>query len=177
MFDNLQFCSNLVCLGHQRVLLKCRFFLSSYRVIQDSAFLKGSHMLLLPLFMLLIISVSSTGPFSDDAYTYAKWLQSCLTLWDPVDCSPPGFSVQGILQARKLESFWPRDQIRVSLCLLHWQVGSLPLEPPRKPLLWWWKCPVSVNDYGTFEIGRLWLRNWISIYKILIQFALPYLTW
>ena len=30
-------------------------------------------------------------------------LQSCLTLCDPVDCSPPGSSVHGILQARILE--------------------------------------------------------------------------
>ena len=31
--------------------------------------------------------------------------QSCLTLtlWNPIDCSPPGSSVQGILQARILE--------------------------------------------------------------------------
>ena len=29
--------------------------------------------------------------------------QSCLTLRDPVDCSPPGSSVHGILQARALE--------------------------------------------------------------------------
>ena len=29
--------------------------------------------------------------------------QSCPTLWDPVDCSPPGSSVHGILQARILE--------------------------------------------------------------------------
>ena len=29
--------------------------------------------------------------------------QSCPTLCDPVDCSPPGFSVHGILQARILE--------------------------------------------------------------------------
>ena len=29
--------------------------------------------------------------------------QSCLTLCDPVDCSPPGSSVLGILQARTLE--------------------------------------------------------------------------
>ena len=29
--------------------------------------------------------------------------QSCLTLCDPVDCSPPGCSVHGILQARTLE--------------------------------------------------------------------------
>ena len=27
----------------------------------------------------------------------------CMTLYDPMDCSPPGFSVHGILQARILE--------------------------------------------------------------------------
>jgi len=34
---------------------------------------------------------------------YAKLLPSCLTLCDPMDCSPPGSSVHGILQARILE--------------------------------------------------------------------------
>ena len=34
---------------------------------------------------------------------YAKLLQSCLTLCDPMDCSLPGFSLHGILQARILE--------------------------------------------------------------------------
>ena len=29
--------------------------------------------------------------------------QSCPTLWDPVDCSLPGFSIHGIFQARVLE--------------------------------------------------------------------------
>ena len=36
--------------------------------------------------------------------------QACLTLWDPMDCSPLGSSVHGLLQARILE--WvakPRD--------------------------------------------------------------------
>ena len=33
----------------------------------------------------------------------AKSLQSCLTLFDPIDGSPPGSSVSGILQARTLE--------------------------------------------------------------------------
>ena len=46
-----------------------------------------------------------------------------LTLWDPMDCSPPGSSVHGILQARMLEwvaflfskrSFWSRDWTHVS---------------------------------------------------------------
>ena len=44
--------------------------------------------------------------------------QLCLTICDPMDCSPPGFSDYGILQARTLEwiaisysmgSSWPRD--------------------------------------------------------------------
>ena len=30
-------------------------------------------------------------------------VQSCLVLCDPMDCSPPGSSVYGILQARVLE--------------------------------------------------------------------------
>ena len=33
----------------------------------------------------------------------AKFLQSCPTLCDPIDGSPPGSSVPGILQARTLE--------------------------------------------------------------------------
>ena len=34
---------------------------------------------------------------------HAKSLQSCPTLWDPIDGSPPGSPVPGILQARTLE--------------------------------------------------------------------------
>ena len=33
----------------------------------------------------------------------AKSLQSCLTLCDPIDGSPPGSPIPGILQARTLE--------------------------------------------------------------------------
>ena len=56
---------------------------------------------------------------------HAKLLQSCLTLCDPIDCSPPGSSVHGISQARTLEwisfpfskgSSPPRDQTQVSYC-------------------------------------------------------------
>ena len=32
-----------------------------------------------------------------------KSLQSCPTLWDPIDSNPPGSPVSGILQARTLE--------------------------------------------------------------------------
>ena len=34
---------------------------------------------------------------------YVLATQSCLILGDPMDCSPPGSSVHGILQARILE--------------------------------------------------------------------------
>ena len=40
---------------------------------------------------------------STAAAAAAKSLQSCPTLCDPVDGSPPGSSVPGILQARTLE--------------------------------------------------------------------------
>ena len=38
-----------------------------------------------------------------NAAAAAKSLQSCLTLCDPIDSSPPGSPVPGILQARTLE--------------------------------------------------------------------------
>ena len=46
-------------------------------------------------------SNSSNPPAA--AAAAAKSLQSCLTLWDPRDGSPPGSPVPGILQARTLE--------------------------------------------------------------------------
>ena len=54
---------------------------------------------------------------------HAKSLQSCPTLCDTMDCSPPGSSVHVILQVRILEwvaisffrgSSWPRDRTHIS---------------------------------------------------------------
>ena len=36
-------------------------------------------------------------------FMHAESLQSCFTLCDPTDCSPPGSSAHGILQARMLK--------------------------------------------------------------------------
>ena len=41
--------------------------------------------------------------FTTAAAASVKSLQSCPTLSDPMDCSPPGSSVHGIFQARVLE--------------------------------------------------------------------------
>ena len=61
--------------------------------------------------------------------------QSCLTLCDPMDYSPPGSSAHGILQARNWSGLPfpppgdlpdPRDRTRIScigrLILSHWEV-------------------------------------------------------
>ena len=63
------------------------------------------------------------GRFFTNWATESEVAQLCLTLCDPIDCSPPWSSVHGIFQARILEwvaiSFSrgtsrPRDQTRVS---------------------------------------------------------------
>ena len=47
------------------------------------------------------------GRYDEEGYSFAaaaaKLLQSCLTLCNPIDGSPPGSPVTGILQARTLE--------------------------------------------------------------------------
>ena len=62
----------------------------------------------------------------------AESVPSCLTLCDPVKCSPPGSSVHGTLQARTLEwaavpSSRGSSRPRAPACmlgLLRWQAGS-----------------------------------------------------
>ena len=70
---------------------------------------------------------------------HAQLLQSCPTLCNPINCSPPASSVHGILQARIRKYFavpssrgsfplW-MEPTHVS-CLLHCQAGVLSLAPP-----------------------------------------------
>ena len=47
--------------------------------------------------------MDATHVFLQSAAAVAKSLQSCPTLCDPIDGSPPGSAVPGILQARTLE--------------------------------------------------------------------------
>ena len=72
--------------------------------------------------------------------TCFKSLQSCLTLCDSVDCSPPGSSVHRILQARILEwvgtsrgSSWPGDRTSISYIFCTGRHVLLPLVLPGKP--------------------------------------------
>ena len=56
-------------------------------------------------------------------YVHTKSFQSCSTLWDPMNCSPPGLSIHEIVQARILKwvtiffsrgSSSPRDRTYIS---------------------------------------------------------------
>ena len=65
-----------------------------------------------------------------------------LTLWDPEDCSPPGSSVHGILQAKdwSVLSFpslgdLPDPGIKLASLIPPKLVGGLPLAPPGKLFL------------------------------------------
>ena len=71
----------------------------------------------------------------------AKLLQSCPTLCDSMDCSPPGSSVHGESPDRTtgvgcyafLQGIFPTQIANLCLLnLLHWQTGSLLLVPPGK---------------------------------------------
>ena len=70
--------------------------------------------------------------------------QSCPTLCDLTDCGPPGSTVHGISQARKLElscHFLLQGMVLTqgsNSHLLHWQAGSLPLRHLRSlPEITW----------------------------------------
>ena len=74
-------------------------------------------------FLLRLLPTVSLCKCKQNSSNESEVAQSFPTLWGPVDCSPPGSSVYGILQARILEwvavsfsrgSSWPRDWTQVS---------------------------------------------------------------
>ena len=107
------------------------------------------------------LSYSCTCPLlgkgCPDTHSHTNWLslcvcsQSCLTPCDSMDCSPPGSSVHGILQARILEwvalsfsrgSSWPRDRTHVS-CVSWIASKFFTTKPSGKPLALLTSCSRS----------------------------------
>ena len=107
--------------------------------------------MLLPVGLVLVFSFSFQSTFSLSPplpfvsfflCVCTKSLQSCLTLCNPMDCSPPGSSVHGDSPDKNtgvgchalLQGIFPTQGSNPYLLhLLHWQVGSLPLASSGKP--------------------------------------------
>ena len=79
--------------------MKCSFGISDF--LEEIPSLSRSVVFL--YFFALIIEEGYILNVFIYAATAAKSLQSCPTLCDPIDGSPPGSPVPGILQARTLE--------------------------------------------------------------------------
>ena len=87
--------------------------------------LEGNDLSFPPLRMMLAVGLS---------WKWSEVAQSCLILCDPMDCSPPGSSIEGILR----REYWsglpfpsPGDWTRVSST-----AGRLPSEPPGKLVIY-----------------------------------------
>ena len=112
------------------------------------------------------------------ACMHAKLLQSCLTLWNPMDCSPPGSSVHGILQARILECIatpfsrgysQPRDRTHISYvsCIAG---GFCATELPGKAFAWYFYPIVDLMPVLPFVavtpdgavVHSIWLSSRVS---------------
>ena len=85
--------------------------------------------------------------FSTHVFMHAKLLQSCPTLWDPMDCSLLGLSVPGILQARILE--WLA--IAFSRVSTHGTYYFLHLKFPCGLIYSKWLPPCTDETHGKVE--------------------------
>ena len=105
--------------------------------------------------------------YDKPAAAAAKSLQSCLTLCDPTDGSPPGSPVPGILQARTLE--W----VAISFSnTLKWKVKVKSLSGVRLLATPWTaahQTPLSMGfsrqeDWSGVPSPALW-QTWIFVLK------------
>ena len=136
--------------------------------------LEGSHHLRLGNFVMRVmgsfnklwdrlgtVSLLSKVP----AAATAKSLQSCPTLWDPIDGSPPGSPIPGILQARTLEwvaiSFsnaW-KWKVKVKSLILIWLLATpwtaahqTPPSMGSSRQEYWSGVPLPSPNYNCFKI-------------------------
>ena len=90
---------------------------------------------------------------SSTAAAAAKSLQSCMTLCDPMDSSPPGSSVPGILQARILE--WVAISFSNALLQSRGQILT-------SALLFTLPCPLLPAGLALQFLGLVVQVSWIG---------------
>ena len=111
----------------------------------------------------------------DTATAAAKSLQSCLTLCDPIDGSPPGSSILGILQARTLE--WVIQPLGKIIWRFLLKLGMKVPYDPTIPLLGIYPEETIIEKHihtplftaALFTIARIWkqprcplINKWIK---------------
>ena len=90
-------------------------------------------------------------PFILPAAATAKSLQSCPPLCDPIDGSPPGSLILGILQARTLE--W----VAISFSnAWKWKVKVKSLSRVRLLVIPWTEEPGTLQSMGSQRVGHDW---------------------
>ena len=115
----------------------------------SKSLLSGRRLLWILIYSQLepVINHRSDSRFHETDFMLLR-VQSCPTLCDPVDCSSPGYSVHGILQASILEWFaisssrgsfwsrgysWPRGRTHISCIgrqiLYHWATWEAQVTP------------------------------------------------
>ena len=105
-----------------------------------------------------VIAEETTGFLQQNSICqFCVCAQSCPTVSDPLDCSPPGFSVHGIFQARIIEwvaisysrgSSRPRNRSHVSCVSC---TGRWILLPPH-----YLGSPMSILNILYFKVGLPW---------------------
>ena len=94
--------------------------------------------------------------------------QSCPTLSDPMDCSPPGSSIHGVFQARVLE--WGAIAFSYILLKLHFRRLIIKLHPMNSALASTRDKSLSdqLDSYCQFSKGRQRLRGalWLAYHYI-----------
>ena len=130
-----QWLNNLICL---QIVLFSGDNISDVKSMPFAAKIKW-----IQIIQILAPKFKTTWPLSNHfrgCFPLLKILvtQSCPTLYTSMDCSPPGSSVHGILQARILEwvaisFFRGSSQSRYRTWVSCTEVDSLPCEPPGKP--------------------------------------------
>ena len=120
--------------------------------------------------------------------------QSCLPLWDPMDCSLPGSSVHGILQARipkwvaipfSRGSSWPRDRTQISCIVGRFlTISTRSHQGVDTPLNQWLSARWFFLPSGTRQrlhafliisaekrgvIGIWWVQVWLSADQLIVS--------
>ena len=128
----------------------------------------------------------------------AKLLQSCPTLSDPIDSSPPGSPVPGILQARTLEwvaisfsSAWKwkvkvKSLSRVQLLATPWTAPTRLLHPwdfpgkstvPKFCISWWYEWEIGLIIKPMELWGCLLLHHSLACPDFILTAAVAMKHW